>query len=99
MSISGWLRRTWHSWKRTSVAIALVCATASVAAAGARADAAVACGNPGETPYSMQLRALTGPRGADLTIAVSVSEASQCVLPDALKKVQLKTFRADGSLA
>jgi hypothetical protein len=46
--------------------------------------------------YDLRLQALTGPRGADVT--VSVDAISGCALPDAIKKVQLKTFAADGSL-
>ena len=45
----------------------------------------------------MHLRALTGPAGADL--AVSVTTTSDCALPETLKKIQLKTFAADGSHA
>jgi hypothetical protein len=40
----------------------------------------------------MQLKALAGPGGADLTVAVAVDPASQCAVPDVLKNVQLKTF-------
>jgi hypothetical protein len=47
----------------------------------------------------MQLKALTGPGGADLTVAVVSDAASKCAVPDALKKIQVKTFEADGSLA
>ena len=42
---------------------------------------------------------MTGPGGADLTVAVAVDAASKCALPDALKKIQLKTFDADGKHA
>src|SRR5436190_20619636 len=45
----------------------------------------------------MELRALTGPQGADLRIGVKPSAG--CAAVEALKKVQLKTFAADGSLA
>ena len=40
----------------------------------------------------MQLKALTGPGGADLTVAVAVDPASQCAVPDMLTSIQLKTF-------
>jgi hypothetical protein len=70
-----------------------------VGATGARADEGVACANSVDTPYSMQLKALTGPQGADLTVTLGVEASSQCTLPDTLKKVQLKTFHADGTLA
>ena len=45
-----------------------------------------------DAPYSVQLTALTGPGGADLTVAVAVDPASQCTVPDVLTNVQLKTF-------
>jgi hypothetical protein len=44
----------------------------------------------------MQLRALTGPAGADLAVTIAATQA--CAVPETLKKVQLKTFAADGSL-
>ena len=50
-----------------------------------------------EDPYSMELRALTGPTGADLTLDVTTAAGYGPV--ELLKKVQLKTFAADGSLA
>ena len=45
--------------------------------------------------YETQLRALTGPAGADLTIAVA--GAPGCANVTALKKVQVKTYAADGT--
>jgi hypothetical protein len=48
--------------------------------------------------YSLSLRALTGPAGADLTLGVTTI-AEGCAKPSTLKKVQLKTFEADGKLA
>jgi hypothetical protein len=48
--------------------------------------------------YGLALRALTGPAGADLTLQVR-SLAEGCTRPAELKKVQLKTFEADGKLA
>src|SRR5262245_52285581 len=45
----------------------------------------------------MELRALTGPRGADLTLDLTAAEGYGPV--EVIKKVQLKTFAADGSLA
>jgi hypothetical protein len=71
-------------------ATAVFAATLAGATSGARADDPSPC-------YSMKLSALTGPAGGDLT--VSVAAASGCELPQALKKVQLKTFGADGTLA
>jgi hypothetical protein len=48
--------------------------------------------------YGLALRALTGPAGADLTLQVR-SLADGCTRPAELKKVQLKTFDAEGKLA
>lgn len=86
-------------WPRVAAAIALACAAASVGATGARAADGGACPSSVDAPYSMQLQALTGPAGADLTVTVAVDAASRCALPETLKKVQLKTFAADGTLA
>jgi len=77
------------------LAVATACAVAAVGAAGAaRADDTTAC--PTDTPYGMQLTALTGPAGADLAIAVDAARG--CAAVDTLKKIQVKTFRADGKL-
>jgi hypothetical protein len=46
----------------------------------------------------MALQALTGPAGADLTIAVEPKPNLDCAAVETLEKVQLKTFAADGSL-
>ena len=73
-------------------ALAVVCASASVGGTGARATAGAACPSSVATPYSVQLTALTGPAGADLTVAVAADPASQCAAPDSLKTIQLKTF-------
>ena len=62
----------------------------------APADDARVCPSSTDDAYGMQLRALTGPDGADLT--VKVNAASGCAVPHALKKVQLKTFAEDGKL-
>jgi hypothetical protein len=58
---------------------------------------APAAADQGPACYALALRALTGPAGADLTLKVSTAEG--CAAPDALKKVQLKTFDAAGQLA
>jgi hypothetical protein len=78
------------SWARRAalVVAATVAATFVVAAGAARAADPAPC-------YSMDLQALTGPAGADLT--VSVGAVAGCAVPDVLKKVQLRTFSADGS--
>jgi hypothetical protein len=85
------------SWTRTvGCALAAACAVA-VGASAARAVAASGCPSPTETPYRLHLRALTGPAGADLALAVDTAVAG-CAIPSQLKKVQLKTYAADGSL-
>jgi hypothetical protein len=75
---------------------AVVAATFGGAAGTARADDSNPCPSSTEAAYSMELRALTGPAGADLT--VSVAAKSGCAIPKALKKIHVKTFAADGSL-
>jgi hypothetical protein len=84
---------------RAACAVAVACTAASVGAAGARGADGAACPSSVETPYTMQLRALTGPAGADLTVTVRVDPATQCAPVAVLKKVQLKTFAADGTVA
>ena len=79
-------------WLRGVCAVAVAGAIVSAGATGAHARVTTACPNSVATPYSMQLQALTGPGGADLRVAVSVDPASNCVTPDTLKTVQLKTF-------
>jgi hypothetical protein len=92
-----------HQWPRgwlgSACAVAVLCGIASIGATGARADDVGACPNSVDAPYSMQLKALTGPGGADLTVGVVADAASKCAVPDAIKKIQLKTFDADGTLA
>jgi hypothetical protein len=81
----------------TSWAVAAVFTATFVGATGAaRADDPAPCTSSTETPYSMQLDALTGPAGADLTI--SVAAASGCALPEVFKKIQLKAFAPDGAV-
>ena len=46
--------------------------------------------------YTIELSALTGPQGADLTL--DIAAAAGCAGVETLKKVQLKMFAADGSL-
>jgi hypothetical protein len=79
-----------------SVAFVVV-ATFTAATGAARADNSTLCSNATEAPYSLQLRALSGPAGADLTVSVAATQG--CAVPETLKKIQLKTFAADGSLA
>ena len=47
-------------------------------------------------PYSMTLRALTGPKGADVRLQVVASGGAAAV--EELKKVQVKVFGTDGKL-
>jgi len=47
----------------------------------------------------VHLKALTGPHGADLAVALAADPASGCPLPHTLKKIQLKTFAPDGTVA
>jgi hypothetical protein len=83
--------------RKAALAVAAVFAATFVGATGtAHADDSAPCASSTEAPYSLELKALTGPAGADLT--VSVAATSECALPDVLKKIQLKTFAADGSL-
>jgi hypothetical protein len=93
-----WIRRRGR-WLRAAFALAVVSATASMGVTQARAARDVPCPDSVDAPYSMQLEALTGPDGADLTVAVAADAASKCALPEALEKIQVKTFDADGSLA
>ena len=89
-------KRRWS--RKVAVAVAAVVAAALAAATGAaRADNSNGCPSSTDDAYGMQLQALTGPAGADL--AVSIAAKQGCSVPDALKKVQLKAYAADGSLA
>jgi hypothetical protein len=60
-------------------------------------DDSAGCPTSGENPYDLRLRALTGPAGADLTVDVA-ADAGCAKPPQILRKIQLKTFAADGSL-
>jgi hypothetical protein len=78
-------------FRRRLVAVAAVYAVVALGAANAaRAEDAAPCS------YAMQLTALTGPAGADLTIGVDPAQG--CAPVDSLKKIQLKTYRVDGKL-
>jgi hypothetical protein len=84
-------------WRRTA-AVALAAASVAVAASAtgaARADDVNVCSSSTGHSYELQLRALTGPAGADVTLAVD--SAAGCTVPDALKKVQLKTLGDGGA--
>ena len=73
------------------------CAIVALAAASGATAAAPPSGvGTSDDRYSLRLRALTGPQGADLTL--DLSESPQPGDIDTLKKVQLKIYAADGSL-
>src|SRR6185312_3543016 len=72
----------------------IACATAAVALAAATVGAADA------TPpacFTLATRALTGPAGGDVSLAIAPLRA-ECVVPTSLKRVQLKTFGLDGKV-
>jgi hypothetical protein len=94
------MKRHLHgSWGRRTAAVAAAVSATILAGAttAAHADDPATCPSSTDTAYSMQLNALTGPAGADLTISVSGKQG--CAAPATLKKIQLKAFAADGSLA
>jgi len=90
-------RTTSTSTRRVRFACAAASAVVALGATGgvARADDA-----PGaeqrDTPYSLEIVALTGPRGADVTLELDAGAGGPEV--ETFKKVQLKTFAADGSV-
>jgi hypothetical protein len=88
-----------RDWLRVACACAVIGAIASAGATRARADDGVTCPDSVATPYTMQLRALTGPDAADLTVTLVADATTTCAVPNAIKKLQLKTFNADGTLA
>ena len=77
-------------WRR---AARLVATAACVAVVLGATDAAAA--DP-PSCYTIELSALTGPQGADLTL--DIAAAAGCADVETLKKVQLKIYAADGSL-
>jgi hypothetical protein len=83
---------------RAIVGLVLIAFVGAVQTAAA-ASASSGCPPPGGGPaYDLSSRALTGPRGADLAIAVTPVAGSGCAEPAALKKVQVKAFSSDGKL-
>ena len=78
------------------VAVA-VWAVLAVGATAASAPAGSAASRETNGPYSMTLRALTGPQGADLL--VTMQAAPDAVPLETLKKVQVKIFDAVGEVA
>jgi hypothetical protein len=79
--------------------VAVVCAVLAAAATGGsvRAEDAPSCPSATKDAYLLQLSALTGPQETHATVEVDAKPGCQAV--ERLKKVQLKTFTADGSLA
>jgi len=73
-----------------------VCAAAFLLVGSAAARVADVDPARPEIPYTLHQTALTGPHGAD--IALEVLKAPGFTPIEVLKKVQLKTFAADGSL-
>ncbi len=82
---------------RLVFAAACLASVFGFAGAPARADGGQTCSSSTDAAYSMELRALTGPQGADLRIGVR--PAAGCAPVETLKKVHLKTFADDGSVA
>jgi hypothetical protein len=76
---------------------AIACALVAVASTGAaaRADDATPSGDP-PPPYGLTMRALTGPKGADVTLTVKHAAGQTAVAM--LKEIQLKVFTPDGKL-
>ncbi len=89
------LRREAGGPTRLLAGTAILAAALAAATGAARADNSEPCSTSTQAPYDMQLRALTGPTRADLTLTITA--ASGCAVPDVLKKVQLKIFAEDGS--
>jgi hypothetical protein len=91
-------RRSQAIWGQMAALLAAVACLTIFTEAGRAMPAYDPAGCPSSTddPYDLRLRALTGPAGADLTL--DVAAPSGCAPPQELKKVQLKTFAADGSL-
>jgi hypothetical protein len=79
-----------HPFARVGLAATCVAAVAAAASASARANDPPDC-------YSLALTALTGPKGADAMLDVSPTHG--CAAVHVLKKVQVKVYDADGSIA
>jgi hypothetical protein len=77
-------------WSRAArLVAAAACVAVVLGATDAAADDPPSC-------YTIELSALTGPQGADLTL--DIAAAAGCADVETLKKVQLKIYAADGSL-
>ena len=80
------------------LALAGACVIVAFAATGGavRADDPPSCASSTEAAYSLELKTLTGPGGADAML--TVTPAAGCAAVETLKKVQLKTFDAEGKV-
>jgi hypothetical protein len=79
------------------VVVCAACAFVLVGSVAARAaDADQERADPVKSPYTLGQTALTGPQGADITLEVTTASGFEPI--EILKKVQLKTFDADGSV-
>jgi len=82
-----------------AVACALVVLVLGWQAGAAAADDGPVCAPHGNDPaFAIAVRVLTGLEGADLTIRVTAASPG-CTAPESLKKVQVKSFALDGTLA
>jgi hypothetical protein len=91
-------RRSHAIWGQMAALLAAAaCLTIFTGASrAAPADEPTTCPSSTDDLYDLRLRALTGPSGADLT--VDIAATAGCTRPQELKKIQIKTFAADGSL-
>ena len=89
-----------NTWCRAALLASAVAVAVLVNGAGpapVRAADPPTCPSSTEDAYAMKLVALTGPQGADLALAMTA--APGCAQAASLKKVQLKIYAADGTLA
>ena len=84
-----------RAWVVATAAAVFTMALLGGAVAPAQADEPLESAAP--APYAMRLTALIGVDGVDLTIVVTATEGVEAVR--ALKKVHLKIYAADGSVA
>jgi hypothetical protein len=76
--------------------LAVLAASAVVAAPAARADDPPLCPSSTGNAYGLTAGALTGPNQTDLTLTVKA--APGCGAADAIKHIQIKTFDGDGDI-
>jgi hypothetical protein len=86
-----------HRVCRLALVLCAVVGTALIGTAAARAsDSPIDLGGP-LSPYSVQMQALTGPAGTDLTIRLA-DPSSSAAPPTALSQVMVTTARDDGGV-